>query len=777
MNHFNGLTSRLGQGALTLLTVALLSLASCRHAQPPAPAPPPAPAISNKAVAAKSAAPALASQSVLQSKPKACGWIAGMLTNVQGAVLSSAQLWYVSTEGRADAYVSAAIAVASNGQYVAGPIRQGVYTFCLKAQWHVLSRETDAVRNGETTDVAFAIEPLGPEVPVVTGVVVDAETKAPLGGVRIHAQLQRGDKPPEVASWIEETDCDGLFRLCCSNEVGYIHLAKKDYAPAYASAVEIAHGGLTVMLSRTSHVRVHVLDDLKMPMSNVMVVSSVGEATVKGGLAILSNVPVTSAPLTLRVRSRRFLLASNVVERLVAGESVDSTIYVPALGRLVLRFNEPGYSNEFGRSIMVSGMGTTNHADRNCFSRDEFDLNASGDRVLDFIPPEEYNVSVDGDDVVNFKTNLVINGGRDTELMLRVGSNSVGTICGVLDNGTRFTPMCQIRACLAGSSQEVRQTRAMVSTNGFKIAGLDAREVYDVHVNAQMWLASTNIVVRNVRPNSEPLRIMLDRAYEVRGTVVDEHGDPLKCMVMLWFEKREADDGIFVCGPLMPGPFILGIHADGYAPYVRDVEIINSDVDVGAVVMRRGATVKGMLRYADGSPCPNGEMIFVRLPIELSPGIENTVITDARSDEDGRFVVSNVARDVKYRLLVSRENQVAAVDVDSEHGDCSLGNVNLRMKSYLIVNVLAPDGTPARDIKDIAGLESVDREAGVWEGREPETIPLMNELVLLPEIDFRDGPHMEDFARIIRAPCTAEDSRTNRVTIRLTTEQWRKLKK
>jgi len=726
--------------------------------------------------------PAVQTASTPEAQPGAAtvrsstGWLCGTLTNINGAVLDRARLWQYSADTNLSGATEVFVTVDPRGRLVTEALKPGVYTLLLRAPGHVLAKEYDSVEAGATTTVAWTIEPIGANVPAVTGTVLDAETRLPLAGVTLKDTPTRPFY--DVTEWTPQTDAAGRFIVRCSNTLVALEFSLPGYLDCQRTIVG-SYCTLTnfvVLLSRPAQVNVRAFEADGSPCTDKWVrVSGYGLAVaLTGGGAVFSNLPVTAVPCTL------FLLDSPMgrrqfayceVAHLTSGVPAEVELRIPRYGRLIVRFSERIASNDFGRTVGVSG--EHQHPSGDVILRSSF-VEQGDDWVCSTMLTGDYRLYVEGELAIKLTTNVLIRSGEDTVLELGAGPGSVGAIEGELDAG-RQTPLdFRVDTWQVGSSQAVERLQ-FEQTSTFRIASLDLRQTYEVHVKVRFGLgvSATNLAACNVRPNGSPLRFILDRMFNITGTVVDRRGDPLEAKILMPRPGQTDDDGSFVCGPFPPGPCILMLKADGCAPVLLDLVVQASDLDVGTIVMDEGVALKGRVVDAQGKPFPDARVTAIKMPLGIPASLMLADQPEQRVGPDGSFVISNMPRGFSGMLVAGDDefSMCATAQMNELNGDHDAGVLELRPVGHLVLRLETPDGTPAPNIAVMNLVES-SAEPGVYQGTQAPMV-LFNELWILP--GKSDRSEMDMFENMIRIPCSPGTAPTNHMTVRIPEDAWRKL--
>ncbi len=650
------------------------------------------------------------------------------------------------------------------GQATWPVVREGLYHFYFKAPGHVLAREYDAVWPGQTTTLAAVFAPIGTNARVITGMVLDSLTRRPLAGV---ALLDAAAKAFYAATeWTPVSDAAGAFRVVLGDD----KLTLRFTHAKYLAGMALLHArqrstNMTVCLSPPAQLCMTALQADGTPVSNAtatMFGATHSSKEMAGGSAVFSNLPA-GVVLNYILLQRDHRLLGGVLAPLAPHACTNVVVQLPCPGRLVLRFSEPISSNVFGRSVRVECRELVTNRPPGSFNSSDF-VAQDDTWVMEAVMPATYLVRIYGTNAVALATNVVIRGAGVTILDLCAGANSMGTIAGVVDDGTAAPKTFYVRA-LCNETPHIVSTVDVDDTNVFCVPGLDLQRSYDVQVSAVVGLSFTNLVVANVRPNGAPLRIVLDRTYVVRGTVVDQRGAPVKLNTENWglsLLHAEAE-GRFVYGPVPAGPCRLSLRAEGFAPCFLDVQIEQQDVELGRITLTRGISISGRVLDDRGQPCADVEVMVVGMPCASFGDLLHAMIAGAQADDDGYFCASNVTPGVSCSVAAGHNDDAWAVTpAATPQADCNVGTIYLRRPPWYEITFRAPDGSVVHDIQ-VLGLEQDDDNPDVWQGNEPPTIALFNAVLVMPTASSFTR-HLA-FLNAAFVPCPTGYAPTNRMTI------------
>jgi len=700
------------------------------------------------------------------------GWIAVCATNVNGMSLDLLHAWCRPADAKRGVLTRMPLRVADGTACVWPMARAGVYHFYFKAPGHVMARDYDAVWPGQTTTIAAVFEPLGTNVRVITGVVLDALTRRPLAGVVLRDSAVK--TVYAMTEWTRRTDTAGTFRVA----LGHSKLTLRCTHAGYLPGMVLLHTrqrltNMTVCLSPPAQLRITALQADGAPVSNAAIylfgTTRIGRQMLNHA-TVFSNVPAGVA-LSYVLQRRDLTLMNGTMAPLAPHSRTNVVVQLQHPGRLVLRFSELISSNIFGTSVCVESCALVSNGPSSSFASSDF-VAQDDTWVMADLVPATYRVRIHGTNAIALATNVVIRSAGDTILDLCAGANSIGAITGSVDDGTAAPKTFYVRAVCAATPHIVN-TIDVDDTNVFCVAGLDLQRTYDLQINAVRGSSITNLMVANVRPNGAPLHIILDRAYVVRGTAVDQDGAPVKLKSDSWgFALLHAEQqGRFVYGPVPAGPCRVSLRADGFAPYFQDVLIEQHDVDLGTITLIRGIAISGRVLDDHGNPCPDADVVVVNLPCASFGDLAHAIIAGTKVDGDGYFCASNVTPGLRCSVAAAHDDkQWAVTPALTLQTDCNVGSIYLRRPPWYEITFRAPDGAVLHNI-EVLGLEQDDDNPDVWKGREPPTIALFDAVLMLPaETSF--ARHLA-FLNAAFVPCPTGYAPTNRMTVAVPAQWYR----
>lgn len=706
-----------------------------------------------------------------RAAPATGGWIVVAATNVAGAPLGPLQAWRRRADSKRAPLVRMPAPVLDAAGYLWTVPAQGVYYFYLKAPGHVLVREYDAVWLAQTTTLAVTFEPLGDDVPVITGIVRDVQTRMPLANVSLRAL--RAGSLERITAWSPRTEPDGTFRIVLDPNMTAlgVEFARTGYYPVVMQfrPAALPTNMPTVWLAPPAHVHVTAFDVDGQPLTNVLCRLALPRAHQQQplcGATTFSNVPAGVAMQCTIWRAPR-CLAGMPLAPVAPAQSTTVVVRLARPGRLIVRFSEAVSSNWLGESICLRGIEQTTNKPPERFSAEN--LVAQRDFWLrDNLSPGVYALRTWGTNIVALETNITVHSEEDTILDLCAGPHSLGVIRGWFDCGSGMPVGYHVRARCRDAAH-ICATDDDDGTNVFCVGGLDAQRMYDLLFTVMIGLRPTNVVVANVRPNDAPLQIVLERTFFIRGVALDPSGAPVEIRpdgIFGILLARTKKPGAFVYGPVPVGLCRFCLRVRGYAPYLQDVPVRDRDVELGTIVLTRGLTLRGRVLDADGEPCPRADLGVVRLPCASLLDIVSAAVGEGEVDDDGYFCVSNVPPGVRIGIAAMLQDDAWSFDdVGALNMDRDIGTLRLRAAPWYEVTLRAPSEAMNFDLT-ILGLRRASDDM-LWTGKAPITLGLFDGLVLMPE---------ESELGLLNAtvvPCPTGFAPTNRFTVDMPPQWYR----
>lgn len=224
----------------------------------------------------------------------------------------------------------------------------------------------------------------------------------------------------------------------------------------------------------------------------------------------------------------------------------------------------------------------------------------------------------------------------------------------------------------------------------FQIAAVDPDRNYDIQADAEGF-APVKQAVGQLHPHQTVSGVILtlDAGRAIRGSVVDEDGNAIAGVELTAtasspnrgfgggvirfggekptaVEATSGSDGLFAVTGLPKGEFDLTTKRSGFAPHtIAAIELAGADdVDVGEITLIPGEALEGLVLDTDGAAVEGAEVLVT----EASPmssfltgmSLGDTGHADAVADPNGWFVVTDLSRDLRYTVTVSRPGFVAA---------------------------------------------------------------------------------------------------------------------
>ncbi|MCX7002931.1 MAG: hypothetical protein NTV22_06620 [bacterium] len=485
------------------------------------------------------------------------------------------------------------IDIADDGSYTSHVLPAGFYSAMLDAPGYqrAETRELLNVRAGELTPCDIVFEP--DKVSSYGGVVIDWHTKLPLPDVSV-TYGTAGDN--------RRLTTDGNGHFLFNDTYGCAAFSHAGYTDFSCTLREGTNA--TVYLSAGADVDVFVWTHDGKPFTNISVQLSgpLGDlwrfgqtlqnmlaASTTGNHVMLKDVPVHFAPMCARISQRHFIALSDAFTP-VAGKCTRVDVQLPPPAALIMQFSATVDPAEVRVYVYLS-----DPSGEDVFIRSEYDFAKTNTTWLcSDLPCGSYRLHVvlPG---LSLMTNIMVTA-PSTELCIMVPNQ--GVIVGRVHDRAG-TPVSSSASAYTGDFAAVDMWQHMVYVRGtmsaasgdFVLNGLDPAARYLVQVQINSF---TNMIMQDVAPNGPPLDICLPRSAQVTGMVKDADGKPLKAQVGVDDKQRALQHGEFLVSPVYPGPHILYVAADGYAPLRLSITVGETDLDVGDE-RRRGGELAHLL--------------------------------------------------------------------------------------------------------------------------------------------------------------------------------------
>ncbi|MCY2960568.1 MAG: carboxypeptidase-like regulatory domain-containing protein [Planctomycetota bacterium] len=225
----------------------------------------------------------------------------------------------------------------------------------------------------------------------------------------------------------------------------------------------------------------------------------------------------------------------------------------------------------------------------------------------------------------------------------------------------------KLETSLEGMGGDIRTTQrarrnAVVHAGSFEFRALPAAATYEVSATPKRLAAESATVRELVAGRETPLALAFRQGGTLRGTVRGTDGAAVVGAEVSankkgqWFgfddsavrKTKSAADGSFELAGVAPGKLDMKATAEGWLlekPLKVDV-VDGAVVDGVAIVLGRGATISGTVRWPDGKPAPD---LDVSVEFDRSQmagmGAFNMLKGargEAKTDAEGRFAVTGL---------------------------------------------------------------------------------------------------------------------------------------
>ena len=239
----------------------------------------------------------------------------------------------------------------------------------------------------------------------------------------------------------------------------------------------------------------------------------------------------------------------------------------------------------------------------------------------------------------------------------------------------------------SGSSFDDQKVSRHELSKGFDFAfdalaaGLDGDRSYEVSYDGEAFLGRSGKLVPEAG-ETLALELVLRPGLVLSGVVRDESGAPLERVELQafarsnsvwtsanWRDARSEANGSFLVGALAGGEVELRAELDGHEPLVRELGRLEEGASVRdlVLVLARGTSISGTVRWPDGSPA--------EATLVLSPHLTSTRWKSERddvsgsSDASGAFSINGLSQEfyrVTARALKTEEVRIESETVESE---------------------------------------------------------------------------------------------------------------
>lgn len=267
---------------------------------------------------------------------------------------------------------------------------------------------------------------------------------------------------------------------------------------------------------------------------------------------------------------------------------------------------------------------------------------------------------------------VVVEDGKDVRKDFVLGEGAV--ITGTVSSPDRIGIKGARVVVVPTESRRVPRVRDLAAvtdaTGAFRVAGVPASIDLVVEVEHDLWVAARSAPVRVSLGETKRVDVALKPGARIVGRAVDAAGRPVRgarvrfgaispedrgragdsfrADALLSDRVFAADDGgNFSCDRARPGPVLLKVEADGYAPWYRRDLVVPEEGDlVGVTATLEGTgVVRGRVLSAEGSRPIRGAWIVAQTreaPGEArDEGRVRTLVT-AESGADGAYALVGV---------------------------------------------------------------------------------------------------------------------------------------
>ncbi|MEZ6018858.1 MAG: hypothetical protein R3F17_01810 [Planctomycetota bacterium] len=173
----------------------------------------------------------------------------------------------------------------------------------------------------------------------------------------------------------------------------------------------------------------------------------------------------------------------------------------------------------------------------------------------------------------------------------------------------------------------------------------------------------------NLEPGKRAFEeVHMDLTATIRGTVVDENGEPISTGQVFIDERgpyqvhyigpradgSKVEKGAFVNPNVGPGDYVVLFSEPGYLSDPVDVDgVRQGDEREVKLIARKGHAIEGVVQWQDGTPAAN---VTVRLIVDLESAMESSTRPEmsTETDENGRFQLSGFENAAtRYGLLAT----------------------------------------------------------------------------------------------------------------------------
>lgn len=205
----------------------------------------------------------------------------------------------------------------------------------------------------------------------------------------------------------------------------------------------------------------------------------------------------------------------------------------------------------------------------------------------------------------------------------------------------------------------------------FTLSGLMPETQVEAKASKEGWLP--RVVAVNL-PASEPVKLVLQRAAQVKGRVVDRDQKPVaEALLRLMSEHdllRDAQtdhEGRFLFSSVRPGSSTLSVSAGGFLRLEKGLDLEVGTTDVGTLVLDPGAKLEGLVTGAADSLPLAGAVVRWKPAEDLIPR-RLDFGTSAASGRDGQYKLSGVPLGRRTLVVAHPDHQDFTKLVDIQPG-------------------------------------------------------------------------------------------------------------
>ena len=663
------------------------------------------------------------------------GYIIGTLKNMAGDIITNATLGY-SIEKPSNSHrkeVSIPLTIEADGSFTSGLILPGKYNTCFESDGYYGYTRPVFIRKGkaEIVDVTFKKT----QYIVITGTVYDAETDIPLSNVEILAKNY--DSRTQVFERVWLTDGSGRFVSGNLSKSYQLLLAfqhpKYGFQSKTFSREECSSGPVDVRLSYGAPVRIQVYKHDGTPAIGYKVKRSRTDNTINDTYFFTDNngevvfICEPDTPVSFEVFERQGYRTVATGETITPeyGVENETIIYLPPSGTLQVQVPSSVDPDTIDISCsLIQGNGAITKK----YEMKHFNI-VSNMYMLNQVVTGSYFLAVKGSYLSYLTTNITVNVEDTTIVVYKANTNKNGFITGIVRDSNGIMVPGEIMLWEHNTHEKIDAKwsgdRGMENEDAkpFLFSNLDPGMLYDL---SYMFPIATNIQVKGVVPNGPPVEIIVPNIYRITGKIITDNGEKIDISIRVYksdYTPYTGQEGSYGTGEFFWYPLISGTYYfefmpnNTFAPIVRKVTIIDSDVDIGDIVFDSGITLSG--KIVDENHQAISTRIDIHAALEKPNDWNESVFCSCRntgSIEDGTFMYSRVPKD--HILLITARQGRSDYSIMKEIGpfssDVDLGTLVMEKGRYLIVSLKDSSGSP---VPGLTMYRTISDENGIWKGR------------------------------------------------------------